>query len=71
LLKADDRTWHISIIALTAHVMASDRERAAEVGCDGFIAKPVEPRVALNEVNRRMSQERLPYHPNRRSLREP
>ena len=55
LLKADDRTRHIPIVALTAHAMASDREKAASVGCDGFLAKPIEPRAVLDEVNRWLS----------------
>jgi len=40
------------IIALTAHALASDRERAMEVGCDGYLAKPCEPRAVVAEVQR-------------------
>ena len=60
MLKADAQTRHVPIIALTAHVMASDREKAAEVGCDGFIAKPVEPRTVLDEVNRWLRRQAKP-----------
>lgn len=51
-LKKDPSTAHIPIVALTAHAMPADRERAIQVGCDGYLAKPCEPRVVVDEVKR-------------------
>jgi len=51
-IKADEGTRRIPIIAVTAHALDDDREKATQVGCDGYLAKPVAPRRVVEEVER-------------------
>lgn len=51
-LKADPQTKAIPIVALTAHAMRGDEERARAAGCDGYLAKPISPKRVVEEVKR-------------------
>jgi CheY-like chemotaxis protein len=50
LIKADPRTADIPIIALTAHALATDRDKSVQVGCNDFDTKPVDLARLLGKI---------------------
>ena len=51
-LKADTRTAHIPVVALTAHDGSGELQRATRAGCDWFVPKPCPPDALITEVRR-------------------
>ena len=49
----------LRVVALTAHAMTGDRERALEAGFDGYITKPIDIRNFPTQVSRALTGERL------------
>ena len=59
-IKAQPETRDIPIIALTAHAMTGDREKALEAGCDDFDTKPVEMPRLLEKVRALLPKKEAP-----------
>jgi two-component system cell cycle response regulator DivK len=55
LLKGDDATRDIPVIALTALAMKGDEERIRAAGCDGYIAKPMRYQEFLATISARLA----------------
>ena len=58
-LKAEALTRNIPVIALSAHAMAGDREKAIEAGCDDYDTKPVELPRLLEKIAALLARPRL------------
>ena len=57
LLKSDDATRRIPVIALTAHAMSSDRQRAIAAGCDDYDTKPIDYQRLLLKIAHALAPE--------------
>lgn len=55
IIKEDATTRGIPVVALTAFAMKGDEEKMIAAGCDGYIAKPIQYKSFLDEVNRMLA----------------
>ncbi|MFH1259374.1 MAG: response regulator [Elusimicrobiota bacterium] len=57
-LKADEATKHIPIIALSAHAMSSDEDKAKMVGCDDYLSKPLSEDLLMSKIKIYLKEEK-------------
>jgi two-component system, cell cycle response regulator DivK len=65
-LKADERTRHIPVVALTGHALAGHADGAREAGCDAFVTKPCLPDDLVAEIKRMLNAGARPGRSTRR-----
>ena len=51
-LKLDERTRGVPVLLVTGHALDEDRQRARDLGCAGYLVKPLSPSLFVEEVER-------------------
>jgi two-component system cell cycle response regulator DivK len=56
-LRADERTRHVPIIAVTSYALAGDDHKTQEAGCNDYVAKPYRPKVLLEHIRKHLEHD--------------
>jgi CheY-like chemotaxis protein len=68
-LKTDPATAHLIVVALSAHALSAEGDRARRAGCDGFIAKPCLPNELVEQMAAFLRVQTEPAQRKRRARR--
>lgn len=70
IIRQDESTNHIPIIALTAYAMEGDEEKALNAGCTGYITKPIKTKSFLSKINKYINQDVKEHSDNQTQIRD-
>jgi CheY-like chemotaxis protein len=56
ILKSNDKTRHVPVIALTAHALESDRQKSIEIGCADFETKPISLDTLIGKIEKHVNR---------------
>src|ERR1700677_5316784 len=56
ILKSNEKTRHVPVIALTAHALESDRQKSVEIGCADFETKPISLDVLISKIEKHVNR---------------
>jgi CheY-like chemotaxis protein len=62
LIKTEPRLRHVPVVALTAYAMRGDDVKALAAGCDGYISKPIDTRILIEQVAAFIIKARMHNH---------
>jgi two-component system, cell cycle response regulator DivK len=57
ILKGNEKTRHVPVIALTAHALESDRQKSVEVGCCDFETKPISLGTLIEKIEKHIGKQ--------------
>ena len=55
-IRSKEKTRDIPIVAMTSYAMAGDRDKLLASGCDGYIEKPIDPAVVLDQIRQAIGE---------------
>jgi CheY-like chemotaxis protein len=56
ILKSNEKTKHVPVIALTAHALESDRQKSVEIGCADFETKPISLDTLIGKIEKHVNR---------------